>query len=147
MRGYCAIGLDNPQYNPNIGAVLRAAGCFGASMVAFTGSKYKKARTDVHRAHKRLPLIHVEDLKDIIPYACVPVAIEIMDGATSLIDYQHPHRAFYIFGPENSTLGSRVLSWCRDVVSIPSDGALNLAACVNIVLYDRLLKGSERGPG
>lgn len=58
MNEYCAIGLDNPQFRQNIGGVLRAAGCFGASMVAFTGAKYKKSKTNVHNIHKKLPLIH-----------------------------------------------------------------------------------------
>lgn len=140
MKGYCAIGLDNPQYRPNIGGALRAAGCFNVSLVAFTGQRYKKSRTDVHRTHKKLPLIHVEDLKNIVPYDCVPVAVEITEGAVPLPEYKHPERAFYVFGAENATLGNRVLSWCRDVVYIPTSDALNLAACINIVLYDRLCK-------
>jgi tRNA(Leu) C34 or U34 (ribose-2'-O)-methylase TrmL len=39
-------------------------------------------------------------------------------------------------------LGERVLSWCRDVVYIPTNGCLNLAACVNVVLYDRQSKSN-----
>ena len=35
-----------------------------------------------------------------------------------------------------------MLSWCRDVVYIPTNGCMNLAACVNVVLYDRLSKSN-----
>lgn len=33
-RGYAAIGLIRPKTPANVGAVLRAAGCYGAAMVA-----------------------------------------------------------------------------------------------------------------
>lgn len=45
-----------------------------------------------------------------------------------------------IFGPEDGTLGERVLSWCRDVVYVPTDRCMNLAATVNVILYDRAAK-------
>lgn len=47
------------------------------------------------------------------------------------------------FGAEDQTLGSRILGGCRDVVFIPSKHCLNLAACVNVVLYDRMVKRGE----
>jgi tRNA(Leu) C34 or U34 (ribose-2'-O)-methylase TrmL len=54
--------------------------------------------------------------------------------------YKHPERALYIFGPEDGTLGHDVLDWCRDVVYVPTNGCMNLAATVNVVLYDRMTK-------
>ena len=63
-----------------------------------------------------------------------------VEGATSLVDYIHPERAFYIFGAEDATLGERVLSRCRDVIYVPTSGCMNLAATVNVVLYDRMAK-------
>ena len=75
-----------------------------------------------------------------IPYDCIPVAVDLIDGAQSLPAYIHPQRAFYIFGAEDATLGARILSWCRDIIYIPTKGCLNLAACVNVVLYDRMIK-------
>lgn len=143
MRGYAAIGLDNPKINANVGGVLRAAGIYGASMVAVAGLRYKKAATDTMCAYRHLPLMQCRDLHDVVPYDCVPVAVEIVEGARSLPDYTHPERAFYVFGAEDATLGRRVLDWCRDVVYIPTSGCMNLAATVNVVLYDRLTK---RGP-
>ena len=68
----------------------------------------------------------------------------LIPGAQSLADYKHPERAFYIFGPEDGTLGERVLSWCRDVVYVPMEaGCMNLAAIVNVVLYDRASKARK----
>jgi tRNA(Leu) C34 or U34 (ribose-2'-O)-methylase TrmL len=146
MRGYSAIGLAHPKTPANVGSALRAAGVFGAAFVAYTGSRYSKAPTDPQKAYRHLPLLRAgdspEDLRGVIPFDCVPVAVDLLDGARPLPSYEHPERAFYVFGPEDGTLGKQVLSWCRDVVVIPARDCLNLAAAVNVVLYDR---ASKRG--
>jgi tRNA(Leu) C34 or U34 (ribose-2'-O)-methylase TrmL len=90
--------------------------------------------------YKHIPMINVEDLFDAIPFDCVPVAVDLVEGAVSLVNYKHPERAFYIFGAEDATLGKRILDRCRDVIYIPMDGCMNLAATVNVVLYDRMAK-------
>ena len=138
--GYAAIGLYNPKNPHNVGGVLRAAYCFGAALVAITGIRYRVQSTDTADAYRHIPLLQVDDLHQVVPYDCVPVAVERRDDATPLPDYDHPQRAFYIFGPEDGDLGINVLPWCRDLVYIPTHHSLNLAATVNIVLYDRLMK-------
>lgn len=140
MRGYACIGLDNPKAAVNVGSALRAAGCYGAAMVAMTGNRSGKTPTDTMKQYRHRPLLRVENLKDVIPYDCVPVAVDLIEGAIPLPEYEHPERAFYIFGAEDATLGERVTSWCRDTIYIPTDGCMNLAATVNVVLYDRLVK-------
>ena len=141
--GYSAIGLFNPKNSINVGAVLRAAGVYNSKLVATCGNRYKKSSTDTMKHINKIPLIQTDNLHDIIPYGCVPVAVELIDNATSLIEYTHPKNAFYVFGPEDGTLGKNVLSWCRDVVYIPTDRCMNLAATVNVVLYDRLCKNHK----
>ena len=142
MRGYAAIGLDNPKFKENVGSVLRAAGCFDASLVVIRGRRWGRSKTDTQAAYRHLPLIFTDSLRTHIPYDCVPVAVDLLPDATPLSTYTHPERAFYIFGAEDATLGSAITSWCRDIIYIPTHHCLNLAACVNIVLYDRMLKGS-----
>lgn len=110
-------------------------------MLVISGKRYRRHNTDAMKHYRHLPLLQVEDLKTAIPYDCVPVAVDLVEGATPLPEYKHPERAFYIFGAEDATLGKRVLSWCRDVVYIPTNGCMNLAATVNVVLYDRMSKG------
>lgn len=140
MRGYSCIGLDNPKHSVNVGSALRAAGCYESAFVAFSGKRLNPGATDTMKQYRHRPLIRVNDLFDVIPYDCVPVAVELIDGATPLNEYKHPERAFYIFGGEDATLGERVLSRCRDVIYIPTNGCMNLAATVNVVLYDRYSK-------
>jgi tRNA(Leu) C34 or U34 (ribose-2'-O)-methylase TrmL len=141
MRGYCGTGLDNPKTAINVGSAIRAAGVYGASFVATTGSRFGHAPTDTMKHYRHLPLFRSKNLKDMVPFDCVPIAVDIIDGATPLNEYKHPERAFYIFGAEDATLGSRVTSWCRDIIYIPTNGCMNLAATVNVVLYDRMVKG------
>ncbi len=138
-RGYAAVGLFSPKTDANVGGVLRASMCFGASMVAIQGARYRKQSTDTTCAYRHIPLLH-GDLRDLVPFDCVPVAVDLIEGATPIEQYKHPERAFYIFGPEDGTLGKAITGWCRDTIVIPSLYCLNLAAAVNVVLYDRAAK-------
>lgn len=144
MRGYACVGLDNPKNTINIGSVFRAAGCYNAAMVVLSGLRGTRdiahCPTDTQRSVRHLPVLRVNDLREVIPYNCVPVAVDLIEGAIPLQDYRHPERAFYIFGAEDATLGARILNWCRDIIYIPTNGCMNLAATVNVILYDRLEK-------
>jgi tRNA(Leu) C34 or U34 (ribose-2'-O)-methylase TrmL len=142
-RGYAAIGLHNPKTPHNIGSTLRAAGCYGVSLVCLSGRRFDKSYADTQKQHRHTPVIRCASLRDVIPYGAVPVAVDLIDGATSLPEYTHPERAFYVFGPEDGTLGSGVTDWCRDVIYVPTRYCMNLAATVNVVLYDRMVKRGE----
>ena len=139
-KGFAAIALHQPKDPLNVGEVLRAAGCYGAAMVAASGVRYRRARTDTQAAHRHLPLLTCDDLRALIPHDAVPVAVDLIEGAQPLPGYKHPRSAFYVFGPEDGTLGPEVLAWCRDVVYVPTRHCMNLAATVNVVLYDRAAK-------
>ena len=139
-RGFSGVGIDNPKDPLNIGSALRAAGVYGASFVAITGKRYRHTRTDTMKAYKHIPLHKVDDLQSIIPYKCTPVAVDIIEGATPLHEYNHPESAFYIFGAEDETLGDEITDFCKDVIYIPTNGCMNLAAAINVVLYDRMAK-------
>lgn len=139
-RGYAAIGLHCPKDKNNVGSAMRAAGCYGAAFVAYTGNRYRPAVTDTQKFFRHAPLLRVDSIEQVIPYDCVPVAVDLVEGAVPLADYVHPESAIYIFGPEDGTLGEAVLSKCRDRVYIPTRFCMNLAATVNVVLYDRQVK-------
>lgn len=145
-RGFAAIGLMNPKDLKNVGGAIRAADCYEAAMVAVSGDRAGKGIrhcTNTPKAWRHMPVLAVEDVFDAIPYDCVPVAVDLVDGAESLVTYDHPERAYYIFGAEDATLGKKVLDRCRDRVYVPTRRCMNLAATVNVILYDRMAKGEN----
>jgi len=145
-KSYACIGLHNPKSPENVGSVMRAAGCFGVNSVYYTGNRYDIAKpfyTDTHKTYEQLPLVGVEDLETIIPFGCVPIAVDLIDGAKPLTTFKHPARAFYIFGPEDGTLKKNITDFCSETLYIPTKGCLNLAASVNVILYDRMAKGDD----
>ncbi|MGL4250395.1 MAG: TrmH family RNA methyltransferase [Aeromonas sp.] len=143
-RAFCCVGLVNPKSPENVGAVMRAAGCYGVDEVYYTGHRFELARrfaTDTKQMVEKIPLLGVDDLMAFVPPGCVPVVVDLIEGATPLPDYVHPKRAFYIFGPEDGTLDPALFGAIKDVVYVPTRGCMNLAASVNVILYDRLAKG------
>lgn len=144
-RGFAIVALDNPKTPSNIGGAFRAAHVYRAAGIALGGKRPKglgHCVTDTTKAYRHIPLTCVDDVFDALPYDTVPVAVEIVEGGHPLPSYAHPQRAFYIFGAEDATLGKRILDRCRDKIFVPTQFCMNLAATVNVVLYDRMCKGS-----
>lgn len=144
------IGLSNPKSPTNVGAVLRAAGCFQADSILYTGVRYDRAAafcTDTKNQSKSIPLTGVSCFLESAPENAKIVVIELAENAISLADFQHPENAFYIFGPEDGTVKQKIVNQADSVVYIPTVGCLNLAATVNIVLYDRLAKSQQNDVG
>lgn len=141
MSGYSSIGLVRPKNRFNIGSVLRAAHCYGASLVATENARARiKASTDTQKAYRHIPTIRADNIFDAAPYGSTPIAVDLIEGAESLVDFEHPRTAFYIFGPEDGTLGKRVTDRCASAIFVPTNYCMNLAATVNVVLYDRMVK-------
>jgi tRNA(Leu) C34 or U34 (ribose-2'-O)-methylase TrmL len=146
--GKSYIGLVNPKSPENVGSTLRAGGCYGVEAIFYTGVRYHRARkftTDTKKDHLKIPLTHTENLQLILPPECVPVAVEFIPDALPLPSYQHPENALYIFGPEDGSINDETLNWCQDVLYIPTRECMNLAATVNVVLYDRMVKRLKAG--
>lgn len=142
-QNYVSIGLQNPKSATNVASILRASGCYGVNSVFYTGNRYRYAKefnADTREMHKVIPTIGVEDLLEMAPQNTRKIAIELVEGAIPLPDYQHPSSAYYLFGPEDASLQQCVIDQCDDVLYIPTNGSMNLAATVNVVLYDRMVK-------
>jgi tRNA(Leu) C34 or U34 (ribose-2'-O)-methylase TrmL len=137
------IGLSNPKNPINVGLIMRAAGCFQVDSVFYTGERYDRAasfNTDTQNVSLTIPLTWVPSLPGDIADHMQVVCVELVEGATPLPAFQHPDNALYIFGPEDGTIQQDVLDQADSVVFIPTIGSLNLAAVVNVLLYDRLAK-------
>jgi tRNA(Leu) C34 or U34 (ribose-2'-O)-methylase TrmL len=139
--------LNSPKYAHNVGAVVRAASCYGIRQVYFTGNRIQKEldeRKRLPREERMRGYLDVELINTDYPLDCfkgaVPVAIELLPGSVSLHDFEHPENAVYVFGPEDGNLNPGFRAKCHHFVHIPSYHCLNLSAAVYTVLYDRSYK-------
>lgn len=139
------IALINPKSASNVAVILRAAGCFGAKAIYYTGERYSFAKgfvQDTKKFRHTIATISVEDIFEKMPSNATPVVIELVEGATPLPEFTHPENAFYIFGPEDGSIPQSIVDKCEHVVYIPTSSSLNLGMTANIVLYDRLAKSN-----
>ncbi len=137
------IGLSNPKSPSNVGAVMRAAGCFGVDSVLYTGERYDRAarlNTDTKKVNQSIPLTGASCLLENKVEGMKVICVDLVEGATPLPEFQHPEKALYIFGPEDGTVSQEMVDKADAVIYIPTVGCLNLAATVNVVLYDRTAK-------
>lgn len=137
------IALCNPKTPSNVGAVIRAAGCYQVGAVRYSGERLDRAtkyQTDTKNIKNKIPLMHMDDLLSDIPSTMKVVCVELVEGATPLPDFDHPQQAIYVFGPEDGSISQAVIDQADNVVYIPTVGCMNLAATVNVMLYDRLSK-------
>lgn len=143
-RGFACLGLVNPKTPENIGGALRAADCYGVSQVNITGTRsnaFFKHGSNTQRTERHTPIFHVSDPLQYVAHDTQIVAIDLINGAKPLQTFCHPERALYVFGPEDGTLGRDVTDKADHVVYVPTRHCMNLACCINVVLYDRLAKG------
>lgn len=146
MNKQIIIALTNPKSPTNVGAVLRAAGCFGADEILYTGNRYdiaKKYATDTQKAIDSISLTKVEDFIANKPEGVKLVCVDLVEGAVPLPSFEHPEKAMYLFGPEDGSLKQEIIDQADHVVYMPTNGSLNLAASVNVVLYDRTAKSAD----
>ncbi|MFN1515009.1 RNA methyltransferase [Vibrio owensii] len=137
------IGLYNPKSPTNVGAVLRAAGCYDAAQVRYNGTRYSRAvkfQTDTQNSQERIQLVEMEDLTANVADDVEIVCVELVVGATALPHFTHPENAIYVFGPEDGSMPQEMVDKAHHVVYVPTHGCMNLAATVNVVLYDRMAK-------
>jgi tRNA(Leu) C34 or U34 (ribose-2'-O)-methylase TrmL len=150
-ESFCpSIILTNPKYSHNVGAAVRAASCFGAKAVVFTGDRIivdpsvNKGKYRLPREERMKGYYDVKIMKDDYPFNrftnVTPVAVEVRENSEPLPVFEHPQNAVYVFGPEDGSIPQIYLKHCYRFIVIPSKHCLNLAAAVYLVLYDRLVK-------
>ena len=139
------IGLIDPKSPANVGAVMRAAGCYRADSVRYTGERFGRAaryQTDTKNMATKIPLQQVDCLLQDLPLAVKVVCVEFAEGAQPLPGFIHPAHALDSFGPEDGSISQDIINRADAVVYVPTVGCMNLAASVNVLLYDRLSKAA-----
>lgn len=143
-RDFAAVALQRPSRRENIGGVFRAADADDVQLVVLGGGILPPDPlghpTDTTQAWRWMPTVFEENVLDAVPNECTLVAVERVEEGTPLPEFVHPERAMYVFGPENGALDEATLDRCQHVVCIPGRACSNLAAAVNVVLYDRVAK-------
>jgi tRNA(Leu) C34 or U34 (ribose-2'-O)-methylase TrmL len=154
-KEFVSIGLTNPKDTTNVGSVMRAAGCYEADQVLYSGTRYDRAvkmSTDTQKASASIPLVNivslgVDNLIDAVTPDTKIVCVDLIQGATPLPAFQHPEKVLYVFGPEDGTIEQKIVDRADFVVFVPTVGCMNLAASVNVLLYDRLAKSARADAG
>ena len=147
------IVLINPKNPINVAAVLRASGCYRVEKLYSTGRRYPQAlqhqqghgqlkHVDTNNAQAHIASIGLADIAELPRAEHAMVCVELVEGATALPQFVHPPRAHYLFGPEDGSIPQSVIDQADAVVYVPTHGCMNLAATVNVLLYDRLAKSA-----
>lgn len=160
-----AVILIDPKTPYNVGAAIRACSIFGVGVLRWTGIRIHRAMAQNGAGSslkKRSRLPREERMKDFAwvdwrqsssktlvssfsEQGYIPVCVEVDDTAEFLDEFVHPKKAVYVFGPEDGGVPKGVRTVCHRFVRIRtvSRTPLNLAAAVNVVLYDRLVKETK----
>lgn len=143
--------MINPKFHYNVGAAQRACSCWGLKQLWVTGNrvdvtghgkkgKPRLPREERMKGYKDVKVFNYDYPFDQMPDNAQPVAIELKPGSQSLENFEHPENAVYVFGPEDGSLDKVVLRHCHSLVQIPTRHCLNLAAAINVILWDRSKK-------
>jgi tRNA(Leu) C34 or U34 (ribose-2'-O)-methylase TrmL len=145
--------LTRVKYPHNLAAAIRAAACFGAEQVLWTGHRFTFSEGERLPREERMKgyrhvAVHATELW--VPHLGAGrlriVGVEIVRAATALTDFVHPQDCdvAYVFGPEDGGLDKATRVCCHEFVYIPARHCLNLAAAVNVVLFHRALQRGDR---
>lgn len=138
--------LVDPKYPHNVGGAVRAASCFGAEEVIFTGTRVDPDMPRLPREERMKGYVPWRQHDRPLPMAgYTPVVIEISPSSEQLPHFIHPFKAVYIFGPEDGSVPWQFRRLAHRFVMIPTRHCTNLAAAVYITLYDRYVKRLTMG--
>ena len=142
--GYFLMGAYGVKNSENVGTLWRSSRQFGASGLFTIGRRSERQRTDTNGASASVPLSAYNDWNSFAaaaPRGAMLVAVEF--GGTPLEQFEHPARACYILGSEDTGLPQSVVRACHRHLTIPSVPHLpsfNLGVAGSLVMYDRVAK-------
>jgi tRNA(Leu) C34 or U34 (ribose-2'-O)-methylase TrmL len=151
--------LQDVKYPHNLAAAIRAAACFSASHVVWTGERFsfgdrdRLPREERMKGYRSVTVVERQRPFDWLRQEWQPfdppetVCVELTPSAAPLWTFDHPEDAAYVFGPEDGHVSKAFRARCRRFIYIPAHHCLNLAAAVNVVLAHRAAqRGEFRSP-
>jgi tRNA(Leu) C34 or U34 (ribose-2'-O)-methylase TrmL len=145
--------LIDPKYVHNVAAAIRAASCFDITRLVWTGFRVDLSGLDRLPREERM-----KGYRDVVwnhdpadkPFrffapGVTPVCVELLEKSEPLTTFVHPDNGLYVFGPEDGGVPQAIRGLCHRFVHIPASHCLNLAAALNVVLYDRKAKRQIAG--
>jgi tRNA G18 (ribose-2'-O)-methylase SpoU len=140
------IGIYMGKTWENVGILWRSAYQLGASYIFTIGRRYRRHSTDTEKSWLHIPLFQFESFEALYsaaPHAAPLIAVE--EGGEPLPAFEHPARALYLLGAEDSGLPSEILARCHHQISIPAvrKTSYNVAIAGTLVMYDRLAKNGS----
>lgn len=150
-EGRCpAIALIDPKYPHNVAEAVRAASCFGAKQVWFTGNRVKLEdghrlpREERMKGYASVDIYQHDYVFDQFPNA-TPVAVEITPTSEVITFFEHPENALYIFGPEDGSIPQVVRQHCHKFIVLPTNHCSNLAGAIYMTLFHRRISRQLKG--
>jgi|EP00900_Chrysochromulina_parva_P022210 tRNA(Leu) C34 or U34 (ribose-2'-O)-methylase TrmL len=142
-EGFFTIGVVGLKSTHNLGTLWRSAYQMGAASIFVVGDRYSPQTSDTVKAWRHVPLVSHADWNAFAaasPFGAVWVACEM--GGEPLETFEHPERAVYLLGSEDSGLPESVLKASHLSVEIPSVRyeSFNVAVAGSVLMYDRLAK-------
>lgn len=68
------------------------------------------------------------------------MGVEIDERAEMLSEFEHPKRAIYLLGAEDTGLPDFVRERCHMLIKLPGNSSLNVGVTGSIVIHDRVSK-------
>ena len=147
MRGYFGIGIEQGKNKINYGTLYRTAYILGASFVFIIGHRFRRQSSDTTKSWRHLPTYSFKNFDNFyenLPYDCILVGIEMIPDATYVENFEHPQRACYLLGAEDTGLSKKAIEKCHTIIKLRGNKSLNVAVAGSIVLYDRISKEAKK---
>jgi tRNA G18 (ribose-2'-O)-methylase SpoU len=141
----CAVAIDNPGKETNIGNLIRTAHCFLCGEIVLIGSaSYGGAGSHGVEKFERLRYLPTRDafLTWLPVSGYEPVAVEIHPEAERLDRFVFPEQPLFVLGNELHGLDERLLAACERKVMVPQYGlvpCLNVNITCSLVLWQYLV--------
>lgn len=139
-----AICMENWIGDFNIGSAIRNANGFNAKEIFYIGNR-KIDRRSMTGVHNYSDITFINTIYELLKLKekYVFIGIDNIKGAVSLTEYKWEPNSLMIFGSEGTGLTDTMISFCKDIVSIPMMGSVrsfNASSASAIVMYDYITK-------